>query len=200
MNDVYERITLAYVWLFDPIYTKNINVRRSLREKIVTIYVYVTMYRSVLICVNYRVKHQYLTYRRVTLRNGHVLENKSIYRVYHVEWNSVIAALQRSDEWCRLPCSTQSREPRLHERLAEMSCCTELIPLSALHAQRHVTNTRCYGYILVDLALLSFYQKESRLAIHHIDNLKSQIVVLFGRFFSDIFTNVVCIRKSCPIN
>jgi hypothetical protein len=55
------------------------------------------MNRSMLICINYRVKNWYLTYH-VTLRNGHVRENKSIYRVYHVEWNSVIAALLRSDE------------------------------------------------------------------------------------------------------
>lgn len=70
---------------------------------------YVTMYRSVLICVNYRVKHQYLTYRRVTLRNGHVRENKSIYRVCHVEWNSVIAALQRRR---MMPLALQYSVPR----------------------------------------------------------------------------------------
>jgi hypothetical protein len=82
------------------------------------------MNRIMLICINYRVKNMYLTYRRVTLRNSHVRENKSIYRVYHVEWNSVIAALLHSDEWCRLPCGTQSREPRFHEALGEIICCT----------------------------------------------------------------------------
>jgi len=39
-----------------------------------------------------------ITYRRVTSRNRHVRENESIYRVYYVEWNSVIAALLRSDK------------------------------------------------------------------------------------------------------
>jgi len=39
MNDeVYERITLAYLWLVEPNCTENIHVRWSLREKIITIY------------------------------------------------------------------------------------------------------------------------------------------------------------------
>jgi len=115
------------------------HVRRSLRGKIIT--VYVTVNRSTLICINYRAKNRYLTYRRATLRNGRVRENKSIYRVYHVEWNSVIVVMLRSDELCRLPCGTQFREHRLYEALGKISCCTELISLSALHAQCHVTNT-----------------------------------------------------------
>lgn len=178
-DDVCELITLAYVWLVDPNCTENIDVWRNLREKIITVYLITNL--NMLICINYRVQSRYLTYCRLTLRNCHVRESESIYRVYHVEWNSVIAALLRSDEWCRLPCGTQSREPRLHEGLGEISCWIgTVIALRSARPMSRYKHSHCYLYILLDFDVRIFIQKERRLAIHRFESLKSQIAVLFS--------------------
>jgi hypothetical protein len=149
-DDVYECITLAYVWLVDPNYTKYINVRRSLREKIITIYV--TMNRSMLICINYRVKNRYLMYRHVTLRNGHVRENKSIYRVYHVEWNSVITALLRSDEWCGP--SVLSPANLVFKKHCEKSVAAQNCVVVRSACPCHVTNTLAVTITNFDFSIL----------------------------------------------
>jgi hypothetical protein len=73
----------------------------------------------------YKLKNnnRYVTYHRVTLRNCHVRENKSLYRVYNLVRNSVIAGLLRSNGRRRSLCSTQSPESRVHEGLRDISCC-----------------------------------------------------------------------------
>jgi len=148
-DDVYESISLVYAWLVDPNCTENINVLWSLGEKIITIYL--VMNRNMLIFINYGVKNRYLTYRRVTSRHRHVWENESRYRVYYVEWNSVIAALLRSVEWCRLPWDTQYCESRVPEGLDKISCSTETdtAVLSACPMSRY-KHSHCYVFMLMD--------------------------------------------------